>query len=87
MNSCSVKDNSIKHLKKKGLVDDNMIITNAMFFNENTNLSDLARNKYGVTNQGKLFNWVSLSETRTKAVPNDEMFQELQEKFDEVRLS
>lgn len=80
--TCNVKLNSISHLKKKGLIDENMIIKNAMFFNENNILSNLARSKYGVTNQNTLFNWEDVNEKTTKAVPNEEFFNELQQKFD-----
>lgn len=82
---CNVKQNTIDHLKKKGFVNENMVITNAMFFNENTKLSDLARNKYGVTNQKKLFDNVRLSNDNFKAVPNEEFFSELQQKHNEYQ--
>ena len=32
---CNVKQNSINHIKEKGYVDSNMIVTNPMFFDEN----------------------------------------------------
>ncbi len=80
--ACNVQINAINHLKKKGYVDNNMFVTNAMFFFENNKLSDLARNKYGVTNSGKLFTTERLINEKVKAIPNEEMFEELQEKHD-----
>ena len=59
-----------------------MIITNAMFFNENNELSDLAKQKYGVQSKGLLFTSERLPSDKIKAVPNEEMFAELQEKHD-----
>lgn len=85
--ACNVKINAINHLKKKGYVDDNMMVVNAMFFFENNKLSDLARNKYGVTNSGKLFTTERVITDKVKAVPNEEMFNELQEKHDNFQQS
>jgi len=85
--ACNVQINAINHLKKKGYVDNNMFVTNAMFFFENNKLSDLARNKYGVTNSGKLFTTERLVNEKIKAIPNEEMFNELQEKHDNFQQS
>jgi hypothetical protein len=82
---CNVKQNTTDHFKKKGFVNENMVLTNAMFYYENNKLSDLARNKYGVTNQKKLFNVVRLSNDNFKAVPNEEFFSELQQKHNEYQ--
>jgi len=85
--ACNVQINTINHLKKKGYVDNNMMVINAMFFFENNKLSDLARNKYGVTNSGKLFTTERLVNEKIKAIPNEEMFEELQEKHDNFQKS
>ena len=85
--ACNVQINAINHLKKKGYVDNNMMVVNAMFFFENNKLSDLARNKYGVTNSGKLFTTERLVNDKIKAIPNEEMFEELQEKHDNFQKS
>jgi len=85
--ACNVQINAINHLKKKGYVDNNMMVINAMFFFENNKLSDLARNKYGVKNSGKLFTTERLINDRVKAIPNEEMFEELQKKHDNFQTT
>jgi len=79
---CNVKQNSINHIKEKGYVDSNMIVTNPMFFDENNKISDYARNKYGVENGQKVFNTVTLPSDKVKAVPNEVFLAELQKKHD-----
>jgi len=75
---CNVKENTINHLKKKGLVNEYMVIKTAMFYDENNKLSNLARTKYNVTNKGKLFNVERLANDNYKAVINEKFFSELQ---------
>lgn len=97
MITCNVRTNSIDALVKKGAVDSSMTITDFKLFNElNTLYSDIARNKYGVKNEGLLFDRQSKEVPRLgapvynredkksvlKAVPNNEMFEELQANYD-----
>jgi hypothetical protein len=79
---CNVKQNSINHIKEKGYVDSNMIVTNAMFFDENNKISDYARKKYGVESGQKVFNTVTLPSDKVKAIPNEVFLAELQKKHD-----
>ena len=80
--NCNVRYNTKQHLMKKGMVDENMIITTAMFFDENNKLSDLARRKYGVENQGKLYKTQNVGDKKVKAVENTAFFDELQKKHE-----
>ena len=79
---CNVKQNSINHIKEKGYVDSNMIVTNPMFFDENNKISDYARKKYGVESGQKVFNTVTLPSDKVKAIPNEVFLTELQKKHD-----
>ena len=83
--ACNVQINAVNHLKNKGYIDDNMFVINAMFFNENNNLSDIAREKYGVRNSDQLFTTERLANDKVKAIPNEEMFNELQQKHDDFQ--
>lgn len=76
--TCNVRTNSINHLRNLGFIDNNMFVINAMFFNENNKLTDVARNKYNVKGPGRLFNTVTLPNDRVKAVMNESLFDELQ---------
>jgi hypothetical protein len=80
--SCNVRLNTKSYLIKKGYIDENMVITNAMFFQENRDLSDFARSKYGLSNPNTLYTWKNISEMKSKAIENEEFFNELQNKFD-----
>jgi hypothetical protein len=80
--ACNVQLNAINYLKKKGVLDENSLIKSATFFTENDNLTDIARTKYGIKGDGKLFSTKRLPSDSLKAVPNEELFNELQEKHD-----
>ena len=97
MSTCNVRQNSIDALVKKGVIDSSMTIVDGGLFNElNQTYSDIAKTKYGVKNEGLLFTKevkevprlgasVYNREDTTnvlKAVPNDEMFNELQNNYD-----
>lgn len=97
MNTCNVRQNSIDALVKKGAIDSSMTIVDGGLFNElNQTYSDIAKNKYGVKNEGLLFNKevkevprlgapvYNREDTKSvlKAVPNNEMFDELQNNYD-----
>lgn len=87
MSFCNVKDNTINSLKSKGYIDEFMFVKSPLFFSENNRLSDLARDKYAVEDDGKLFTTsrVQTSESdREKAVPNEEFFTKLQDRHDIV---
>jgi hypothetical protein len=80
---CNVQENIIKHFKDKKYINENFIVTNALFFKENNDLSNLARDKYSVVNDGKIFNTETLSNTKVKAVLNEPFINELQTKHTE----
>lgn len=80
--ACNVQLNAINYLKKKGVLDENSLIKSATFFTENDDLTDIARTKYGIKGDGKLFSTKRLPSDSLKAVPNEELFNELQEKHD-----
>jgi hypothetical protein len=80
--ACNVQRNAINYLKNKGVLDENSIIKSATFFTENDNLTDIARTKYGIKGDGKLFSTKRLPSDSLKAVPNEELFNELQERHD-----
>jgi len=97
MTGCNVRTNSIDKLIEKGAVDSSMTITDTKLFDElNNKYSDYARSEYGVKNEGLLFTKGSKEvprlgasvynreDTKTvlKAVPNNEMFTELQVNHD-----
>lgn len=80
--ACNVQLNALSYMKNKGVIDDNLFVTSSRFFIENDNLTDIARNKYGVRGEGKLFSSRTLPNDVIKVVPNEELFNELQEKHD-----
>lgn len=80
--ACNVKLNALNYLKNKDIIDDNLLLKSAMFFPENDRLTDVARSKYGVKGKGKLFSTKRLPSESIKAVPNEELFNELQERHD-----
>lgn len=80
--ACNVQLNTINHLKAKGAIDENSFIKSTTFFTENDKLTEIARSKYGVKGEGRLFSTKRLPNDRIKAVPNEELFNELQEKHD-----
>lgn len=94
---CNVRQNTIDNLKKRGLVDDNMKIISTEFGLYNDKYSQLAKDKYGVTNADKLFtvdiqqipilyptgNRENFKQGNAYAVVNDEFFDELQELHNE----
>ena len=80
--ACNVQLNALNHLKNKGIIDNNLLVISARFFPENDRLTDIARSKYGVKGEGKLFSTKRLPSDSIKAVPNEELFNELQERHD-----
>ena len=83
--SCDVKQNSIEHMQNKGYIDDNMFVSNAMFYSENDRLSSLAKDKYLVNNKDKLFTTErTASLNNIKAIPNNEFFIELQDNKNKI---
>jgi len=95
---CDVRLNSITAMQDKGALSGSMEIINMSLFKKlNNNYSNFARSKYGVTNEGELFETQLKSIRRpgptpyyrednitiVKAVLNNEMFTELQKKHDE----
>ena len=95
---CNVRTNSVNKLIEKGAIDSSMTIVDSVLFNElNKTYSDTARSKYGVKNEGLLFNKQVKEVPRLgaavynregtkdvlKAVPNEAMFEELQNRFDD----
>jgi hypothetical protein len=80
--TCNVRQNAVGYLKETGALDENMIIKSASFYAENDNLTNIARSKYGVKGEGRLFNVKRLPTDNYKAVANEELFNELQQKFD-----
>lgn len=97
--SVDVMQKSIQKLEKDGLVDDSRKILKPFDFNAyNEKLTNHARNKYGVTGEGMLFKIVesksSLPYDRligynksTFYDVNNELFKELQEKYDAYHSS
>ena len=100
MAKCNLKQNAIRRLKDMNLIDDNMKVISSLFFTANAEYTNSAKQKYGVKNEGLMFDTEYGRETprlervpyyRTDevkstdiiAVPNDEFFKELQERFDE----
>ena len=97
MATCDVKQNTINKLIEKKQITPTMEIIGVNFNPLNKQYSELARTKYGVTNPGLLFtaenrpipkikdmpyNRTDDKNDRYIAIPNDEMFQELQDKMD-----
>jgi hypothetical protein len=85
-------------MQEKGAISGSMEITNLSLFRElNNTYSRVARDKYGVANQDDLFKSETKTIKRPgpvpnyredgmlvlKAIPNDDMFSELQKKHDE----
>jgi hypothetical protein len=88
--ACNVQLNALNYLKSKDIIDDNLLLKSARFFPENDKLTDIARSKYGVKGEGKLFSTKRLPSDSIKAVPNEELFNELQERhnlFQKTRLT
>lgn len=97
--SCNVKENSLNALLDKKIVDSERRILNVLDFKSyNTYATNLARSKYGVTGEGMLYEVIepksSLPYDRIIGYNkssfydvNDELFAELQEKFDNFRES
>lgn len=88
--ACNVQLNAINYLKKKGALDEFSFVKSTIFFPENDKLTEIARSKYGVKGPGMLFTTERLSNDRIKAVPNEELFNELQERhnfFQATRLT
>jgi hypothetical protein len=97
--SVDVMQKSIQKLEKDGLVDDSRKILKPFDFNAyNEKLTNHARNKYGVTGEGMLFKIIesksSLPYDRligynksTFYDVNNELFKELQEKYDAYHSS
>ena len=97
--SVDVMQKSIQKLEKDGLADDSRKILKPFDFNAyNEKLTNHARNKYGVTGEGMLFKIVesksSLPYDRligynksTFYDVNNELFKELQEKYDAYHSS
>ena len=98
MSTCNVRVNTISKMQEKGAISPSMEITNLSLFKElNEKYSGVAREKYGVTNEDELFRQETKTIRRPgptpnyredgmlilKAVPNDEMFSELQKKHDD----
>jgi hypothetical protein len=97
MSSCNVRLNTINKMQEKEAISGSMEIVNNRLFNQlNEQYSDLARTKYKVRNQGLLFKAETKTVPRLgrvpynrenenyilKAVPNNEMFEELQKNHD-----
>jgi hypothetical protein len=88
--NCDVKQNAISYFKKKDIVDDRLFINSPLFFIENDKLTDYAKQKYNLKTEGKLFDRTRIVFTdpnikdKFKLVPNDELFKELQERYDEI---
>jgi len=97
--SCVVRKNTIEYFIKQGAISSNMrILDNKLFDKLNNDLSNLARDKYSVTNTGKLFtrgykdvpsmipapNNIAREGIMSvpKAIPNEDFFQELQQEHD-----
>jgi LysM repeat protein len=96
---CNVKTNSIKYLEKYGATDDVRRIINEPLFDElNKKLTDLAIEKYGLDSDGATLFSVNMSDHIDRmrstyyrdakykiyrAVPNEQLFKELQTKFDQ----
>lgn len=80
---CNVRNNVTSRMKERGYVDNNMIIINAMFFDQENSVKDLAKNKYGVRTNEMPFIKRELPSGKIKAIPNETFFSELQRKHDE----
>lgn len=78
--ACNVQLNAVNYLKNKGVIDDFSFVTSSRFFPENDNLTEIARTKYGVKGEGKLFSTKTLPNDKIKAIPNEDLFNELQDK-------
>ena len=88
--ACNVQLNAINYLKNKGALDEYSFVKSVTFFPENDRLTEIARSKYGIKGEGRLFSTQRLSNERIKAVPNEELFNELQERhnvFQKTRLT
>jgi len=98
MSSCNVSFNTITKMQELGAISDRMEVTDLPLFRElNTKYSNLARTKYAVSNQDELFKLETKTIKRPgptpyyredgiiilKAVPNQDMFSELQKNHDE----
>jgi len=97
MKTCDIRLNTIADMQKRGAINEALTIVDRPLFNQlNNKYSDLARAKYNVNNQGSLFSEqvkeiprlgntpYNREDTKTvnKAVLNQEMFTELQTKYD-----
>jgi hypothetical protein len=94
---CNVKENTLNYLRKNNMIDDKNKIISVDFVFKNVELSNKARDKYGVTNKGSLFtvkntdipilyrngNRENFRPGPSYAQVNEEFFQELQEKHNE----
>ena len=78
--ACNVQLNAINYLKNKGTLDEYSFVKSSTFFVENDKLTNIARTKYGVKGEGMLFSTQRLANEKIKAVPNEELFNELQER-------
>ena len=95
--ACEVKINSIDYLKKNGAINDvRKIIDLDLFDKANDQLTSLAQSKYNLDTYGEKlftinkFEYVNPSKstyrrdaksTTYRAIPNESLFEELQEKF------
>jgi hypothetical protein len=91
--NCDVKQNAISYLKKKNVIDDRLFITSPLFYIENDKLTQYAKQKYGLKIEGSLFGRTRIVfkdanvQDKYKVVPNDELFNELQERFDVLEVT
>lgn len=78
--ACEVQINSINYLQKEGAIDQtNKIVNQELFNNLNDKLTALAEMKYGLDAYGEKLFTTRLS----KALPNDILFQNFQDKFNQ----
>ena len=84
--ACNVRDNALNDLKSKRYIDNNSFVINAMFFDENNRITELAKSKYGVKNNGRAFITTELPSGKVKAIANQDFFDELQKKHDDYQL-
>ena len=78
--ACEVQINSINYLQKEGAIDQtNKIVDQELFNNLNDKLTSLAEMKYGLEAYGEKLFTTRLS----KALPNDILFQNFQDKFNQ----
>lgn len=80
--ACNVRINTIDHLKKNQFIDDFSFVKTSMFFAENDRLTNIARTKYGLKGEGRLFTTETSSNNKIKVVLNEELFDELQKRHD-----